>query len=243
MTATEMFVQKAQIVHGDLYGYQHVNYINAKSKVIIHCYNHGPFNQTANNHLNGQGCPHCAHESKLKRIRNMALSTDQFIEKSTIIHADKYQYHNTRYVSSTKPVVVTCPTHGDFVIKRAEKHMYGQGCPQCNVGSAAEEIIKRLLTTKGILFYTQYTFEDCRSPTSNRKLPFDFYIPTHNLLIEYDGEHHVRKSPLFHPEDRYERQQIHDQTKTQFAHTNNIQLLRIPHNNFTNVSHIIDTNL
>ena len=243
MPTTELFTQKARMVHGDLYGYQHVNYINAKSKVTIHCYKHGPFEQTANNHLSGQGCPHCAHENKLKRIRTMALTTDQFIEKSSIVHAGKYQYHNTRYVSSTKPVVVTCPIHGDFVIKRAEKHTYGQGCPQCNVGSTAEEVIKRILTTKGVLFYTQHTFDDCRSPSSNRKLPFDFYVPVHNLLIEYDGEQHTRKSPLFHVGDRYERQQAHDNIKTQFAHNSNITLLRISHHEFANISRIIDANL
>lgn len=243
MITTEMFILKAQKVHGNIYGYQHVNYVNARSKIIIHCYDHGPFSQTANNHLNGQGCPQCAHKNKLKRIQTMALTNEQFIEKSTIVHAGKYHYHNTRYVSSTKPVVVTCPDHGDFVIKRAEKHTYGQGCPRCTIGSTAEEVIKRILTTKGILFYSQHTFDGCRSPSSNKKLPFDFYVPMCNLLIEYDGEQHTRKSPLFHPGDRYERMQLHDQIKTQFAADQRIKLLRISYTEFANISRIIDTNL
>lgn len=243
MTAAEAFCKKASLIHNNVYGYQHVIYINAKSKVIIHCYAHGPFTQTANNHLNGQGCPQCALQRKLDRIRQTALTTEEFIARAHKIHQHEYKYHNTKYVASNKPVVITCTTHGDFVVKRAEKHLNGQGCPQCSVGSRAETIIQSWLASNGVMFLRQHTFDDCESHTSGRKLPFDFFVPLHNMLIEYDGEQHTKKSPLFHPGDRFERLQQHDNIKTQYANANNITLVRIPHTKFDQIRDILEQHI
>ena len=57
---TEDFIQRARIVHGCKYDYSSVEYINTKSKVKIRCFEHGYFLQTANDHVNGNGCPSCA---------------------------------------------------------------------------------------------------------------------------------------------------------------------------------------
>lgn len=244
MSPTDTFIEKARRVHGDAYGYQHTHYINARSKITIYCSKHGPFEQTANNHLNGQGCPECARQHKIARIRSMALTTDEFIGRANVVHQHMYDYTNTAYVSSNKPIVITCPTHGDFVIRRAEKHLTGQGCPTCSRrGSLAEEIIKTWLCNKELLFHYQYTFDDCRSPRTNRKLPFDFFIPTHNLIIEYDGEQHMKKSPLFHPGDRFERMAEHDVIKNTYAHNRGIKILRIRYSEFKNINTILENAL
>ena len=55
----ENFVNKANSVHNKLYDYEKVNYINQLTKIIIICPKHGEFEQTANAHLRGQGCPKC----------------------------------------------------------------------------------------------------------------------------------------------------------------------------------------
>ena len=45
--------------HGDLYDYSLVKYNGSTQKVSIICRKHGIFEQKANNHLSGQGCPIC----------------------------------------------------------------------------------------------------------------------------------------------------------------------------------------
>lgn len=40
---TQVFITKAKIVHGDLYNYSLVDYINSKTKVKIICSKHGVF--------------------------------------------------------------------------------------------------------------------------------------------------------------------------------------------------------
>jgi hypothetical protein len=56
---TIKFINRATEVHGSSYDYSMVNYVNAKNKVVITCKDHGPFTQSPNNHLQGQGCPSC----------------------------------------------------------------------------------------------------------------------------------------------------------------------------------------
>lgn len=53
------FLKEAQEIHGDKYDYSKTNYTTAHSKVIITCKIHGDFEQVANEHRRGQGCPKC----------------------------------------------------------------------------------------------------------------------------------------------------------------------------------------
>ena len=56
----EQFIKDAQLIHGDVYDYSKVEYINKKTKVNIFCRKHGPFLQTPDGHLNDKnGCPRC----------------------------------------------------------------------------------------------------------------------------------------------------------------------------------------
>lgn len=53
------FKNKANKIHNSKYNYSLVNYISANKKITIICNVHGKFNQEANSHLNGRGCPIC----------------------------------------------------------------------------------------------------------------------------------------------------------------------------------------
>jgi hypothetical protein len=53
------FEGKAVAIHGDIYDYSQVEYLNAITKVKISCKEHGLFNLEPNKHLSGRGCPHC----------------------------------------------------------------------------------------------------------------------------------------------------------------------------------------
>ena len=81
---TEIFISKAIKIHGNKYDYSKVEYINAKTKVIILCNIHGDFSQTPSNHLSNFNCQKCSN--------NFKLNTQIFIEKSKQIHENKYDY-------------------------------------------------------------------------------------------------------------------------------------------------------
>lgn len=63
MTTGE-FIEKSIDVHKGKYQYDHVFYVHGKDKVQISCKVHGIFEQRAESHLIGTGCPTCAFESK-----------------------------------------------------------------------------------------------------------------------------------------------------------------------------------
>ena len=48
---TNIFISKANKIHGDKYDYSKVNYINTKTKINIICKIHGEFEQNPSNHL------------------------------------------------------------------------------------------------------------------------------------------------------------------------------------------------
>ena len=61
------------------------------------------------------------------------------------------------------------------------------------------------------------------------KLPFDFFIPSLNCLIEYDGEQHFRPVSRFGGEEGFEKLRQRDELKNQYSKKNGIKLIRIPY--------------
>lgn len=58
------------------------------------------------------------------------MTLDSFIEKSKIVHGDRYDYSKSVYEHSTKNIEIICKEHGSFFQPPA-KHLYGRGCPKC----------------------------------------------------------------------------------------------------------------
>lgn len=57
---TDEFVKLSTSIHGQKYDYSQVEYTLSKNKVRISCPEHGVFEQEANSHLQGTGCPGCS---------------------------------------------------------------------------------------------------------------------------------------------------------------------------------------
>tara|TARA_B110000240_G_scaffold172449_1_gene197509 strand:- start:518 stop:2113 length:1596 start_codon:yes stop_codon:yes gene_type:complete len=94
------FIQKALNVHGKLYNYSKVVYKGSHAKVIIICNQHGEFNQTPNNHINGQECPSCAEYGYDKNL--LATLYIQEIKLTNGKHALKYGITNNDYQERAK---------------------------------------------------------------------------------------------------------------------------------------------
>ena len=104
-----------------------------------------------------------------------------------------------------------------------------RGCPCCN-GSSSEADVGKFLQQYKINYIPQYSFSECRD---QRPLPFDFYLPDYNILIEYDGEQHYRPVNFGgisdeKAENNLKIVQKHDEIKTNYCHERNIPLIRIP---------------
>jgi hypothetical protein len=120
---TTEFIDKSTKVHGDLYDYSNVEYINNHTKVVIICKKHGEFTQTPGHHLGKQGCPYCGGRTK--------SNTGEFITKAKEIHGDVYDYSNVNYINNHTKVVIICKTHGPFEQVPPSHLRQGCGCPDC----------------------------------------------------------------------------------------------------------------
>lgn len=58
------------------------------------------------------------------------LLLDDYIKRCNIIHDNYYTYNKVEYKNSKSKIIVTCPKHGDFLI-RADAHLNDRGCKIC----------------------------------------------------------------------------------------------------------------
>jgi very-short-patch-repair endonuclease len=107
-------------------------------------------------------------------------------------------------------------------------------CYDCNGNSSAEAFISDYLRSHNIEFQERLSFQDCKDVNV---LPFDFYIPSKNLIIEFDGPHHYR---MVYTLDSYIKTQKHDKMKNQYCDKKAIRLLRIPYWEYKNIEIILD---
>ena len=82
-----------------------------------------------------------------------------------------------------------------------------------------------------------FAFDDCKK---KRTLPFDFYIPLLNLLIEYDGAQHFESPEIFGGEEGLQERQENDKIKNDYCSKNGIKLVRIPYTHFDQIETILE---
>lgn len=120
-------------------------------------------------------------------------------------------------------------------LHRKDHYTMSCGCIQ----SKGETLINKFLTKLNIPFEKQKTFNTCINPDTNRKLLFDFFLPSQNILIEYDGVQHFKFSNsenTWNNEENFKSTKERDEIKNNWCRKNNIPLIRISYKDFNNLS-------
>jgi len=68
----------------------------------------------------------------LREESGVRLTQDEFINKSKLIHDDKYNYSKVIYKNTNTPVTIICPIHGEFE-QIPKSHLKGYECFKCGV--------------------------------------------------------------------------------------------------------------
>lgn len=123
----EEFIQRANEIHHNKYDYSKFKYVRSIDKSIIICPIHGEFEQSANAHLRGVGCPLCGRERG--RVREK-ITPEVFLKRANEIHDNKFQYDLTGFKNRTSKVKIYCEKHGWFE-QSASNHLFGTSCPEC----------------------------------------------------------------------------------------------------------------
>ncbi len=200
--------------------------------------------QLAHHILEGHGCWKCM---RTNLIDNQRITIEEFISRSKEINGNhKYDYSLIDKIENQKhKITLICNVHGKFN-QSVSDHLYNKsGCPKCRE-SKGEKQIRIYLENNNIAYEIRKKFKGC---CYKKPLYFDFYLPNHNMCIEYDGEQHFTgmrriNKKTFTPEETETQLKIYkirDEIKNEYCISNNIRLLRIDYKNFNNIEQILNT--
>ena len=209
-------------------------YKTAKNPIACRCMICGcQWNPTPTNLLIGLGCPDCGRRS----IREKKLkSHEQFVDDVCSINPDIEVI--SQYSGSHSAVTLRCKICGEewsCMASNAISHV--NGCPTCNA-SHGEKAIASHLRNYGVSYIPQYRFKNLVG-VGGTCLSYDFFIPSHNMLIEYQGEYHDGTSKL-QTAEQFHKQQEHDRRKRQYAIDNGYKFIEIWYWDFKNIKSILN---
>lgn len=217
---------------------------DVKSTFKFICPKHGEQSCVIDTFIHGARCYLCGRE----KVGDKNRMSPEDVEKRINSIGGNILLNKNEYVNnSTRNLKIKCGTCNKNIYTTSLAS-YNDGvimCPYCAESeSKNERIIKGILEYYNILFEAEKRFDDCRDI---KPLPFDFYISSINLIIEYDGEGHYLesfyKNRFDNPKEALEHTKFHDDIKTQYCKDNNINLLRIPYWEKYNIETIILDNL
>lgn len=219
------FKEKSTKIHGNIYDYSLVDYINSNTKVKIICEEHGIFEQTPDKHLSGSGCRLCGID---KSAQLKVSSTEEFIDKANKIHGDRYNYSLVEYDQYNLKVKIICKTHGEFD-QIPNSHLNGSGCPACGCITSKQELFVEDILRIGNVEFSR----DCRDIIT--PLELDFYLPDHNLAIECNG--------LYWHSELWGKDKNYHLNKTNLCRDSGIRLIHIFEDEINNKPDIIKSKL
>lgn len=194
-------------------------YINMNTKIWHRCKIDGTEWQMTPGAIlhSGCGCPQC--NSKLK-------THEQYISELFAINPNIEA--TEPYVDSGTPIWHHCLIDGHRWKASPSHTLRGTGCPKCQE-TKGEKSVRLWLEEHNFQYVYQKTFCDCRD---KKVLPFDFYLPDYNILIEYDGQQHYEPVDFAGKGEEWALEQFkiiqrRDNIKNIYCQQNNIRLLRI----------------
>lgn len=174
---------------------------------------------TPSNFLLGTRCPYCADYGQPKK-------TDaQFKREVYNLVGDGYTFLDPYIDSGTKLRIKHNKCGNIYEVRPSDFFSHNSRCPYCN-SPKGETIISKILDTLNVNYEAQKTFNDLKDV---QLLSYDFYIPSQNILIEYQGMQHYQAIDYFGGESKFRYQQKHDKMKSDYAESNNYNLITVPY--------------
>lgn len=219
----EKYIKEVEIInpHITVLG----KYINNSTPILHRCKIHNiEWDAIPCNILLGNGCKECGKE----KIRKKLTKTHEEYVKD-LGESNSFVEVVESYLGVCTPILHKCKIHNIIWKMTPQVALRGTKCPACTE-SHGESQIRIWLENNDIEYIYQQPFSNCRDI---KPLPFDFYLPTFNICIEYDGIQHFEPIEFFGGQESFEKTVKHDNIKNEYCDNNGISLLRIPY--FKNV--------
>lgn len=165
--------------------------------------------------VKGTQCRSCVNKSRVKTQAQWDKEVYTLVQSEYTFLED--------YVSDSTKISVRHNTCGMEYQVKPNNFLNGTRCPHC-IESQGERLVASYLNMRDISYIPQKEFDDLRD---RARLSYDFYIPSHNLLIEYQGEQHYHPVKYFGGKKTFKRQQKHDEMKRCYAIEKGYNLVEI----------------
>jgi len=194
-------------------------YINSGTKLLWKCEKGHEWMSIPESIRNGCWCPKCIN-------RNIKSTIDEMRE---VAGKRNGKCLSDKYINSGTKLLWKCEKGHEWLAKPTNVKS-GKWCPYCK-SSRGEKIIKEILEENKIIFEKEKRFSDCKN---KNPLSFDFYLPEHNICIEYDGKQHFiptrfNNCSIECANKQYNELVERDNIKNDYCLKNNIKLIRIPY--------------
>lgn len=223
----------------DLYG--HVNYeilefSNMHSLFKIKCLDCGNITtiKSASNFFKKTRknfCVYCAKTYKGDKI-GKTLSIEEAQERIDAIFPNEYKIILDKYEGWSKRGVILHKC-GKYFECQPRDLLYHSHCPCLRIISKGENRIRNFLDNYNIKYEEQKRLEEIA------KAPFDFYLPTFNLLIEFQGRQHYESVEKFGGEAQLKIQQEIDERKKKIALEKGYKILYISYKQLSEIDNIL----
>lgn len=201
------------------------------------CPIHGEKTMRVGNMLSGRGCPNCAKDKAREKYKLSVSEITQRISMygGTLLNPEEYVNN------STKNLKILCPNCNNEFTTSLQHFLQHQGqiCRECKGSKSKGELaIAKYLDNNNIQYEQEKWFDNCRDINP---LPFDFFIPSLNTIIEFDGRQHFGETNWFSYD--YKTTSLHDNIKNTYCENNGIHLIRIPYWQYNKINEILDKEL
>lgn len=220
-------------IEGEGYTLISCEYKNNNSKLNMVCNMGHDISMTFGNFQRGNRCRVCANE------KNATNQRHNYNYIKTFIESIGYTLIDSEYVRNSEKLNLYCG-NGHSIAMSFKNLLKGNRCAKCNTVSHGENKIEKILKEKEVDFITQYKIKECKF---KRSLPFDFYLPKYNVLIEYDGIQHYEIKRHFGGFEGFVDTKIRDTIKNIYCKNNDIKLIRIPYWEFDNIEELLNREL
>ena len=221
------FIEKSKLIWGkERFDYSKLEYLGTHDHIrLFDNVKNKWISQTAKSHLSG--------------YEVVKYDVSEYKSMCNLIYDYKYNYDNIKYESLISRIEIVCPEHGPFELKSSSHLLSFSSCPKCKDFIGEREIAK-FLKKYHINYSRQHKFPNCRNIF---ELPFDFYIASAGMVIEFDGLQHFQPVEHFGGIQAYETLKINDKIKSDYCEENYINLIRIKYTEFESIEKILINNL
>lgn len=156
-------------------------YKNASSKFTCLCADHGPWDVSVHNFINGgRRCPGCQKQKTSERCRT---PEKELIERINSIRPGYVFVGWVKDFKGTKSKFwCKCPTHGNWAVSPLHYVYQGTGCPSC-AGLKPYTKQERESQLKRLCLDAELSFAGWEGPYKNSNSRFCYECPTHGINV------------------------------------------------------------